>query len=236
MPIEYIYALVDPRSDAPFYIGRSIQPERRVYLHLSNFASVPVKACVDEIRAAGLEPTWAILEETKDGRTAECQWVQRCLAKGIVLANSFKTNNYRLDPEEKMVEAIPINIIPEKQDVTDNAGAYDSSNPATETSVSGLSDEFVEAIRAYATSRNEKLRIVYDEAIMALVERINGGEEIFFPVVVARQKWKARHIRISLESKEAMTATCDRLRVHKSVFFHRAMRDYLSSNGIDAPD
>lgn len=119
--------------------------------------------------------------------------------------------------------------------MTDNAGAQRPSSPAAETSVSGLSDEFVEAMRAYATSRNEKLRMIYDEGIMALVERINGGEEVFFPSVVARQKWKARHIRLSREAKEAMTGMCDRLRVHRSVFFHRAMRDYLSSNGIDAP-
>ena len=119
--------------------------------------------------------------------------------------------------------------------MADNAGARDSSSPAAETSVSGLSDEFVEAIRAYATSQNEKLRVVYDEAIMALVGRIKDGEEVIFPAVVARQKWKARHIRISSDVKDAMTDMCDHLRVHKSVFFHRAMRDYLSSNGIDAP-
>lgn len=209
MELEYIYALVDPRSDAPFYIGRSLQPERRVYLHLSNCASVPVKAYVDEIRAAGMEPNWKILEETTDGRTAECQWVQRCLAEGIMLTNNFKKNNYR---------------------------SQGSSSPTTETSVSGLSDEFVEAIRAYATSRNEKQRIIHDEAIMALVERINGGEEILFPAAVARQKWKTRHIRLGQETMDAMTDTCIRLRVHKSVFFHFALRNYLSSNGIDAPD
>ena len=124
--------------------------------------------------------------------------------------------------------------------MTDNAGAQRPSSLAAETSVSGLSDEFVEAIRAYATSRNEKLRMVYDEGIMALVERIKGGEEIFFPASVAGRSvgsaWKARHIRLSREAKDAMNDMCGSLRVHKSVFFHRAMRDYLSSNGIDAPD
>lgn len=124
--------------------------------------------------------------------------------------------------------------------MTESAGAQAASSPATETSVTGLSDEFVEAIRAYAENRNEKMRKVYDEAILALTQRINGGETVFFPTVVAGlsagRKPKPRHIRISQEAMDAMTGTCDRLRVHRSVFFHKAMRDFLSSNGIDAPE
>lgn len=120
--------------------------------------------------------------------------------------------------------------------MTDSAEARKPSSPTAETSVSGLSDEFWEAIRAYAKSREEKQRVIHDEAITALVDRIDGGEDVFFAAVVARQKWKARHIRISAGVKDILTETCNKLRVHKSVFFHRAMRDYLSSNGIDAPE
>ena len=122
--------------------------------------------------------------------------------------------------------------------VTDSAGAEQPSSPTTETSVSGLSDEFMEAVRAYATSRGDKLRVIYDEAIMTMVGRIDGGEEVFFPAVVAGRgrKFKARHIRVSIDARDAMNEACDRLRVHRSIFFHRAMRDYLSSNGIVAPD
>lgn len=124
--------------------------------------------------------------------------------------------------------------------MADNAGARNPTSSAAETSVSGLSDDFMEAVRAYARERGEKLRIIYDEAITRLVEKINGGEKVIFPATVAgrsvKNEWKARHIRLSAEVKDAMTNACTRLRVHKSVFFHLAVRDYLSSNGIDAPD
>lgn len=118
----------------------------------------------------------------------------------------------------------------------DSAEAQQASSPAGETSVSGLSDEFCETVKAFAKTRNARLRAVYDEAISSLIGRIDGGEEIFFPSVVSGRKWKARHIRIGSNVKSAMTETCERLRVHKSVFFHRALRDYLSSNGIEAPE
>jgi predicted transcriptional regulator len=120
--------------------------------------------------------------------------------------------------------------------VADSETAQGTASSAAETSVSGLSEEFMEAVRAYAKSRNEKLRVVYDEAISDMVDRINGGEEVFFPAVVARQKWKARHIRLSPEIKDLLMDTCGKLRVHKSVFFHKALRDYLTSKGIAAPD
>lgn len=118
----------------------------------------------------------------------------------------------------------------------DSAEAQQNSGPAGETSVSGLSDQFCETVKVFAASRNEKLRVVYEEAILSLIDRVNGGEDVFFPSVVTGRKWKARHIRIAADVKSAMTETCKRLRVHKSVFFHRALRDYLSSNGISAPE
>lgn len=122
----------------------------------------------------------------------------------------------------------------------DSAEASRPSSPTAETSVSGLSDDFMEAVRAYARSRDEKLRVIYEEAIGHLVERINGGEKVFFPAAVAGRSagkpQKTRHIRLSADAKDAMIAACETLRIHRSVFFHLAVRDYLSSNGIDVPD
>jgi hypothetical protein len=58
-----------------------------------------VAARIAEIRAEGLEPSLSYLEETKEGRRAECEWVQRCRAEGVDLVNSFRRNSY--DPDKK---------------------------------------------------------------------------------------------------------------------------------------
>lgn len=122
----------------------------------------------------------------------------------------------------------------------DSAEASRPSSPTAETSVSGLSDDFMEAVRAYARSRDEKLRVIYEEAISQLVKKINSGKKVFFPAAVAGRSagkpQKTRHIRLSSEVKDAMIAACEEQRVHRSVFFHLAVRDYLSSKDIDAPD
>jgi hypothetical protein len=94
MPTEYIYALVDPRTDIPFYIGRTMWPDLRFKQHMSDNATSGVSAKVAEIRAEGVEPTLVCLEETTDGRRAECEWVQRHIAEGVDLVNCFRTNHY----------------------------------------------------------------------------------------------------------------------------------------------
>lgn len=119
--------------------------------------------------------------------------------------------------------------------MTESAGRSNASNPAAETSVTGLSDEFCEAVRAYAKSRNETMRVIYDEAIIAMEERVNSGEEIFFPAVAIGRRRTARHIRMSKAAKTALDGMGNRLRIHRSVIFHKAVRDYLESNGVDAP-
>lgn len=120
--------------------------------------------------------------------------------------------------------------------MTESAGRSNASKPTAETSVTGLSSEFCEAVRAYAKSRNETMRLVYEESIHAMSERINGGEEIFFPAVISGLKLKARHIRMSSDAKDELDALAIRLRIHKSIVFHKAVRDYLVSNGVDAPE
>ena len=108
--------------------------------------------------------------------------------------------------------------------------------PTIDTSVTGLSDEFMEAVRAYAKHRGVPMRAIYDEAITAMVDRIDSGENVFFGATVAGREWKPRHIRLTPDVAAAMTSACSVLRVHQSIFLHRAVRDYLSSKGIDAPE
>jgi hypothetical protein len=108
--------------------------------------------------------------------------------------------------------------------------------PTTETSVTGLSDDLMEAVRAYARQRGAPMRAIYDEAITEMVDRIGGGENIFFPATIPGRGARARHIRLTPEVAGILAETCAAVRVHQSVFFLRAMRDYLSSKGIDAPE
>lgn len=120
--------------------------------------------------------------------------------------------------------------------MTEGAGRTNASTPTGETSVSGLSVDFYEAVRAFAKDRNETMRMVFDEAVQAMINRVNGGEEIIFPAVRTGQGSNARHIRMTKSILADMIATCEKVKVQKSVFFHLALRDYLVSNGVDAPE
>lgn len=105
-----------------------------------------------------------------------------------------------------------------------------------ETSVSGLSDPFFDAVRAYVADHDLTLRVLYEEAILSILERIDHGEDIVFPTVKVGRKYRSRHIRINRDVLSDMFAFCHRTSIHKSVFFHRALRDYLSSRGVDLPE
>lgn len=91
-------------------------------------------------------------------------------------------------------------------------------------------------VRAYAKHRRQPMRAIYDDAITAMVNRIAKGEKVFFPASIPGQGARGRHIRLTSSVAAAMAETCEVSRVHRSVFFLRAVRDYLSSKGIDVPD
>lgn len=52
----YVYAYIDPRDDAVFYIGKGVGA--RATDHLSDRSETLKVARIDEIRAAGLEPQY----------------------------------------------------------------------------------------------------------------------------------------------------------------------------------
>lgn len=226
---EYIYALVDPRSDVPFYIGRSIQPEKRVYNHLGNCASVPVKAYVDEIRAAGLEPDWKILEETKDGRTAECQWVQRCLAEGIMLANSFRRNNYSPGPEEEMVRdeglthrriKMPTREGPEGDEIQVN--------------VSGLPIEYRDKMQAVSDAipgpKRGRLKRAYAEAISQFLDSVKGPS-CDVDLMGSTKGGTRQMVWLPASLAEKVDAFC-KGKAFKNRFLITAVNRYLKSKGV----
>lgn len=225
---EYVYALIDPRSELPFYIGRSGWPETRIYRHFSNAANPLVKARVDEIRAAGMEPSWGILEKTEDGRTAECKWVQRCLAKGIPLTNSFKLNRYRADPDDQPVEAIT--LVHEKAKVpTIKYRAGEKSQVV----INGIPVEYVSQMKTVANSlpppQQTRLKRAYAEAIESLLDstdRPSGDTQLPIPTDGNTQKI----VWIPTELYKRLDAHCESM-TFKSSFIITAISRYLKSKG-----
>lgn len=71
--ILYVYMLVDPRNDKPFYVGRSFDPKRRYADHLHDGSKYEQKgelgldfenksAIIDDIMTYGILPTMIILD------------------------------------------------------------------------------------------------------------------------------------------------------------------------------
>ncbi len=93
-----IYGLVDPRDDLVFYIGSSVDPQRRFVQHMCqlNQASNPDKnERILSIKKDGLEPGLLIIEECIPLRNSfdrERFWIQHYLRLGAPLTNQSITN------------------------------------------------------------------------------------------------------------------------------------------------
>jgi hypothetical protein len=110
------------------------------------------------------------------------------------------------------------------------------ARPSKDTSVTSISDDFFQVVQDYAASRGVPLRETYDEAVSAMVNRIRGGEDVQFLATVPGVPFKPRRIRMTPEIFDSMTEVCADRRVHQSVFFLRALRDYLAAQGIPTPE
>lgn len=63
----YIYGLVDPRDNRVRYIGKSIEPSKRLVSHLTDKTSNPFKAAwIDELKIKGLKPTIKIIDKCEE--------------------------------------------------------------------------------------------------------------------------------------------------------------------------
>lgn len=91
-PDQRVYALVDPRDEAIYYVGHSGQPERRLQRHLwgGEGSNSDKAAWITELRDLGLRPQLVILEEVAVAETVrerEDRWILHHLRRGEPLTN-----------------------------------------------------------------------------------------------------------------------------------------------------
>lgn len=91
-PDQIVYALVDPRSDAMHYIGRTHMPRERFQTHLRCDGENPRKdAWIRELLGQGLQPRMQVLEEVVGDRHVveqEMRWIFTAIRTGAPLTNA----------------------------------------------------------------------------------------------------------------------------------------------------
>jgi GIY-YIG catalytic domain len=89
IPISYIYALIDPRTDEIRYIGKANDPKKRLVSHLrdANRRRTPVYSWILSLRKLNLVPEIRVLRLTTDWKTAEREEITKARATGIRLLN-----------------------------------------------------------------------------------------------------------------------------------------------------
>jgi predicted GIY-YIG superfamily endonuclease len=91
-----VYAIIDPRTDALFYVGQTSAFARRKAQHLEGTDQVS-GLVISQIIAAGFLPHFVILETHDDEETAlraEIFWIETLLARGVALTNSQAFDGY----------------------------------------------------------------------------------------------------------------------------------------------
>lgn len=106
----YIYGLKCPVAGVVRYVGKSINPQKRLIAHLTGARTGAYKhhtsAWLRKVIAEGLLPELVILEEIqpgKDWRAVEREWIQRAQSAGWPITNSTAGGeglDY-IDPEAK---------------------------------------------------------------------------------------------------------------------------------------
>jgi hypothetical protein len=87
----FIYALVDPRTNAIRYVGKANDPHVRLEDHVGLEGGNAAKhAWIVELLDAGVRPEARILEVVRDGRWGEREayWIKRCREDGVDLLNA----------------------------------------------------------------------------------------------------------------------------------------------------
>ena len=79
MPEIAIYALIDPRTNLPFYVGKTNKPKVRLKSHRSGAGITPCAKFIREIKSEGLRPLMQTIEVCDEDvwRSREAYWVER---------------------------------------------------------------------------------------------------------------------------------------------------------------
>ncbi|GGI95237.1 GIY-YIG nuclease family protein [Deinococcus wulumuqiensis] len=94
-----IYALLDPRDEKIYYVGKTKNLRSRYFQHLKDMTYKHAKdgsimgrkkAWFEQLQAAGLAPEFVILEEADvDWHVRERYWITRLRSEGHPLLNTF---------------------------------------------------------------------------------------------------------------------------------------------------
>src|SRR5690242_5563831 len=95
--IEFIYELYSKRTGIPFYVGRTNNPNTRLYQHLKDTDITPKAEAIRTMLADGDEPAMRIIETIYDGtaQLREIYWIQTYQAQGVDLTNGYLSGNYK---------------------------------------------------------------------------------------------------------------------------------------------
>jgi len=98
MRYNYIYALIDPRTNKVKYIGRSSNPQERWLAHFSEKTNEKKYKWMQELKAANLIPEIKILErcEYKDSSIKELVWIKKHKDTILNLKTEYKGNGSSL--------------------------------------------------------------------------------------------------------------------------------------------
>src|SRR5436190_19788987 len=93
--LYFVYELVDPRTNQPFYVGITKDPNYRMWQHLTaKDNNKRKKAKIVDIQSEGLSPRMRIIETTENERTVlkkETYWIHKYIEQGIVLTNILQS-------------------------------------------------------------------------------------------------------------------------------------------------
>ncbi len=122
--LAYIYLLIDPRSNQPFYVGRTISPHSRLQTHVESAKKYKViddgtkRAIINSIIGDGFYPVMRVIEVTitKYQEEREYTWWLGFVERGYRISNEVR-KPYRFDHPRQ--ESEPLVIDPYKSALID---------------------------------------------------------------------------------------------------------------------